>query len=149
MMKFKSEKGITIISLIITIIVLTIIAGVVIYMGITGAKEVNDSKLNTELQMVQHAVLEQYAKYKTTRDNAYLIGDKLEQSQVTQIANELGIQLDSNKDYYKLNKAHLKEIGIKDSDDEYIVNYISGEVINFTQKRLSTKTPLYIKSNSF
>ena len=101
MMKFKSEKGITIISLIITIIVLTIIAGVVIYMGITGAKEVNDSKLNTELQMVQHAVLEQYAKYKTTRDNAYLIGDKLEQSQVTQIANELGIQLDSNKDYYK------------------------------------------------
>lgn len=155
MHKLKNSKGITIISLAITVIVLLIISTIGISIGIDGIKSVNDSKLTSELQMVQHAVLEQYTKYKTTQDTVYLVGNKVTTEEVTNIAQELGITLVTipdtylNKDYYRLDKASLREIGIQDTNDEYIINYISGEVINITQKRLSNNNPLYTKANSF
>ena len=43
----------------------------------------------------------------------------------------------------------LLEIGIKDSDDEYVINYISGEVINITQKLTSDGKALYITADNF
>lgn len=155
MYKFKTQKGITLISLVITIIILLIISSIGINFGINGINSTKDSKLEAELNMVQHAVLEQYAKYKTTKDMVYLVGNKVSEEQLRGITSELGITLVnipdtySNKDYYKLDKASLKEIGIQETTDEYIINYISGEVINITQKRLSNNTPLYTKANSF
>lgn len=155
MYKFKTQKGITIVSLVITIIILLIISSIGINFGINGINSTKDSKLESELNMVQHAVLEQYTKYKTTKDIVYLVGNKVPEEQLKEITEELGIALVnipdtySNKDYYKLDKASLKEIGIQETEDEYIVNYISGEVINITKKRLSNNTPLYTKANSF
>lgn len=155
MYKFKTQKGITLVSLVITIIILLIISSIGINFGINGINSTKDSKLESELNMVQHAVLEQYTKYKTIKDIAYLVGNKVSEEQLNGITEELGITLVnipntySNKEYYKLDKASLKEIGIQDTNDEYIINYISGEVINITKKRLSDNTPLYTKANSF
>lgn len=148
------QKGITIISLVITVIILVIISGIGITMGTNAIKASKDNKLTSELLMVQHAVLEQYTKYQTTKDNTYLIGNKVELEQMNQIARDFNITLVnipqnySNKDYYRLDKASLLEIGIENTDDEYIVNYISGEVINITQKTTSN-TALYVRANSF
>ncbi len=155
MYKLKTQKGITLVSLVITIIILLIISSIGINFGINGINSTKDSKLEAELNMVQHAILEQYAKYKTTKDIVYLVGNKVSEEQLKDITSELGITLVnipdtySNKDYYKLDKASLNEIGIRDTYDEYIVNYISGEVINITQKKLSNNNPLYTKANSF
>lgn len=155
MYKFKTQKGITLVSLVITIIILLIISSIGVNLGINGINNTKDSKLEAELNMVQHAILEQYTKYKTTRDVVYLVGNKMTEEQLNGITEELGITLVnipntySNKEYYKLDKASLKEIGIQDTNDEYIINYISGEVINITKKRLSDNTPLYTKANSF
>lgn len=155
MYKLKTQKGITIVSLVITIIILLIISSIGINFGINGINSTKDSKLEAELNMVQHAILEQYAKYKTTKDIVYLVGNKVSEEQLKDISSELGITLVnipdtySNKDYYKLDKASLNEIGIRDTYDEYIVNYISGEVINITQKKLSNNNPLYTKARSF
>ena len=154
MNKLKNSKGITLSGLAITIIVLTILATVGTTVGITNVREAKDAKLDTELEMVQHAILEQYVKFETTKDVVYLVGNKLEKSEVDQIAQELDITLVEipdtyeNKDYYKLDKASLKEIGIQNTDDEYIVNYISGEVINITSKKNDSK-PLYTKADNF
>ncbi len=154
MNKLKNSKGITLSGLAITIIVLTILATVGTTVGITNVREAKDAKLDTELEMVQHAILEQYVKFETTKDVVYLVGNKLEKSEVDQIAQELDITLVEipdtyeNKDYYKLDKASLKEIGIQNTDDEYIVNYISGEVINITSKKNDNK-PLYTKADNF
>ncbi len=154
MNKLKNSKGITLSGLAITIIVLTILATVGATVGITNVREAKDAKLDTELEMVQHAILEQYVKFETTKDVVYLVGNKLEKSEVDQIAQELDITLVEipdtyeNKDYYKLDKASLKEIGIQNTDDEYIVNYISGEVINITSKKNDNK-PLYTKADNF
>ena len=154
MNKLKNSKGITLSGLAITIIVLTILATVGATVGITNVREAKDAKLDTELEMVQHAILEQYVKFETTKDVVYLVGNKLEKSEVDQIAQELDITLVEipdtyeNKDYYKLDKASLKETGIQNTDDEYIVNYISGEVINITSKKNDNK-PLYTKADNF
>lgn len=155
MYKFKTQKGITLVSLVITIIILLIISSIGINFGINGINSTKDSKLEAELNMVQHAVLEQYTKYKTIKDIAYLVGNKVSEEQLNGVTEELGITLVNipdtyaNKDYYKLDKASLREIGIQETEDEYIVNYISGEVINITKKKLSNNTPLYTKANSF
>ena len=154
MNKLKNSKVITLSGLAITIIVLTILATVGATVVITNVREAKDAKLDTELEMVQHAILEQYVKFETTKDVVYLVGNKLEKSEVDQIAQELDITLVKipntyeNKDYYKLDKASLKEIGIQNTDDEYIVNYISGEVINITSKKNDNK-PLYTKADNF
>lgn len=155
MYKIKTQKGITLVSLIITIIILLIISSIGINFGINGINSTKDSKLEAELNMVQHAILEQYTKYKTTKDMVYLVGNKVSEEQLRQITEELEITLVnipdtySNKDYYKLDKASLNKIGIRETNNEYIVNYISGEVINITKKILSDNSPLYTKANSF
>lgn len=151
---WKEQDGITIISLVITVVVLIILSGIGIKMGTDSIKSSKDGALVSDLAMVQHAVLEQYTKYQTTKDITYLVGNKVEKEEMTQIAKDLNITLANipqnylNKDYYRLDKAALLEIGIENTDDEYIVNYISGEVINMTQKTTSD-TALYIRANSF
>lgn len=151
----KSQKGITMLSLAITLIILMILSAIGVTIGTNAITTTKDSKLTSELSMVQHAILEQYSKYQTVKDVSILVGNKLELSEVQAIAQELGITLVdipdnySNKDYYRLDKASLLEIGIKDTDDEYIVNYVSGEVINITKKTTSENKVLYVRANSF
>lgn len=152
----KSENGITLISLVITIIVLLILSGIGLTMGTNMISTSQDKKLTSELNMVQHAVLEQYAKYKTTKDTSYIkVGNKMELAEVKNIANSIGIELVnipdnySNKDYYKLDKLSLLRIGIENTEDEYIVNYVSGEVINNTKKHTNDNKALYVRANSF
>lgn len=155
MKKIKEEKGITLIVLAVSVIVLLILATIVVYDGTAGIDKAENGKLHSEAQMVQHAVLEQYVQFKTTKNVKYLVGDKLELSQVQQIAQEMGITLVdipntyTNKEYYRLTKEHLEQIGITNTQDQYIVNYVSGEVINFSQKKDSTGRPIYIQGDNF
>ncbi len=151
----NKNKGITLVSLAVSIVILAIIAGVGVTVGIGGVKETKDAKLASELNMVQHAVLEQYTKFKTTKDSNDLVGTILTQDEINAIVANLGITLVnipntySNAQYYKLNKQDLQKIGITNTNDEYVVNYISGEVINTTKQKDSQNKPLYVKSNSF
>lgn len=152
----KSNKGITLISLVITMIILLVLGGISLTVGNNMIKESKDKKLVSELNMVQHAILEQYAKYKTTKDTSYIkVGNKMELSDVKNIANTIGVELVnipdsySNKDYYKLDKLSLLRIGIENTEDEYIVNYVSGEVINNTKKHTNDNKALYVRANSF
>lgn len=152
----KSNKAITLISLVITIIVLLILSGIGLTMGTNMISTSQDKKLISELNMVQHAILEQYAKYQTTKDSSYIkVGNKMELADVKNIASNMGIELVnipdsySNKDYYKLDKFSLLKIGIENTDDEYIVNYISGEVINNTKKYTKDNKALYVRADSF
>lgn len=155
MNNLKKQKGITLVGLTVTVIILLILSAVGVAMGIQGITNVKNSKLQSELEMVQHAVLEQYTKYKSTNDSSYLVGNKITDESAQEIASSIGVTLVSipstysNKDYYSLDKASLSAIGIQDATDEYVVNYVSGEVMNITQKQLSNGTPLYTKATSF
>lgn len=152
----KSNKGITLITLVITMIILLILGGISLTVGNNMIEETQDKKLVSELNMVQHAILEQYAKYQTTKDTSYIkVGNRMELADVKDIARNIGIELVnipdnySNKDYYKLDKLSLLKMGIENTEDEYIVNYISGEVINNTKKHTNDNKALYVRANSF
>ena len=143
MIKSKN-KGITLIALVITIIVLLIIAGITITGSITGVDEANTNKLLTELDMVQHAVLERYTKYSLTKDEDLLVGTQT--SSLPSIGdNNWQIQSPSKpyEYYYTLVPEDLNMLGITNTEDTYIVNYSTGEVYNNTTKTTVSGDILY------
>lgn len=152
---YRSEKGITLVVLVVSIIIMGIIAGVGVYQGTKGVTTAKDSKLMSEVGMVQHAILEQYAKYKTTNNKTYLKGNKIDKNSVVQIATEMGINLVNipatytNAEYYKLSASDVQNLGFENAKDEFIVNYVSGEVINYTNRKDSKGNPVYVKADTF
>jgi Tfp pilus assembly protein PilE len=152
----NNKKGVTMIGLGVLIVVMVILTGVGIIYGVNTVKTAKDKQAYSELLMVQHAVLEQYTKFETTKDISYLLGHKMDLTEVQNtVYQQAGVilvnipQNYSNKDYYRLDKSALLEMGITDTDDEFIVNYISGEVYNLTQATTSDGNALYVTTNSF
>ena len=65
-MNTRKNNGITLIALVITIIVLLIISGISIGGTIKINEQAKDSVAISELNMIQHAILERYTKSKLT-----------------------------------------------------------------------------------
>lgn len=158
MNKIKQEKGVTLIILIIVVVSLMILAAVSINMGTFNVDSTLDSKLEGELKMVQYAVFQQYAKYKTTLDESNIItgseGITYNNEEITDFMNEKYNKTpvytvkendEKYKKYYLLSKKDLVNIGIQDSEYSYIINYYTGEVMNADKFKTSTGNPLYIK----
>lgn len=156
MMNFKNNKGITLIALIVTIVVLLIIAGMSIAGGISGVEQANDNKLLSELSMVQHAITERYTKYKLTKDTSLLVGTKVDVSSLTDVPEPIEwrvIQTTSTsevsthpeRNYYRLNESNFVDLGLTGDykDVSYIVNYYSGEVYNEKEKQTTKGEVLY------
>ena len=145
----KKNKGITIVSLAITIVVLLIIAGISIGGAIIGAKETEETKLISEITIIQHAILERYTSSILTKEP--LPGIEVEKSEVQTIIDEINEICDENitlkgTEYKRLTKQELKNMGIDNQEYTYIVNYKTGEVMNETLKTTETKKPLYVYS---
>ena len=167
----KSNKGITLIALAITVIVLIILASVGTYSGVSALRNSKEKSQISEIGMVQQAVIESYTKYEMVKDmneNAaeqYLIGQQMNYSDVQDIIDEINskseesvtLKITTNygdvegttekqpEYYYLLGLDDLEKIGISQAEgDTYIVNYLTGEVIN--QELLVTRNgiPLYI-----
>ncbi len=161
MLKIRLEKGVTMLVLVITIIVLLILAGVSINFAIKDSDFAIEKKQLSELEMVGHAVYQQYIKYKETGTEEFLIRDTeyTDLAEITIDSDMLGEEINpevkikqseadesiENK-WYKLDKTALKKIGIQNSSYEYIVKYSTGEVYNITSKtsKQNGKT-LYLK----
>ena len=146
------ENGITLVVLVVSIVVLLIIAGVSITGTIRGKDETEEAKLFSELNMVQHAILERYTKAQIT--NGALPGTTMVMSEVQLIIDDMNsstgenIQLKGKEaEYKKLQQADLEKLGIT-GKDTYIVNYNTGEVINETIKVTKAGKALYIYSRN-
>lgn len=160
-MNKRKNKGITIISLTITIILLLIIASVTISIGLNSLKDSKENLKLSELNMVQQAVLENYTKYKTTNNDIYILGNQVSYSDMQTLISEINSKnttgenitlkvsdytsgaLDISIYYYELSQEDLEEMGISDTDETYIVNFSTGEVINKTLKVTGSGKPLY------
>ena len=70
----KNENGVTLIALAIMVIVMLMIASVTVYSGVISIQESKQKRIKIELETVQHAVLENYTKYKIYNDEKYLVG---------------------------------------------------------------------------
>lgn len=163
----KKEKGITLIALVITIIVLLILAGVGIG-ELTGKKNsINESKDKTalsELTKIQQAVMETYIKYKQLGSINILKGTRMTYAYTQSEFNQMGSseslkitvsydesnEIDPSTYYYKLDNNNLLDMGLDNinNNNEYIVNYSTGEVFNITQRKTINGEALYIWANN-
>lgn len=155
----ENNRGVTLIALAITIIVLLIISGITITAGSNNAKKAKDNKILTEVVMVQNAVLQR--KTKAELINGHYPGQKLTEIGIdiddviskvnSEKADEYAMieKKDSNEsNYYLLSNENggIKELNIKNTEDEYIVNYVTGEVINYTKCVTEEGEPVYTYS---
>lgn len=150
-MNKRENKGITLVALVITIVILLIISGISITGTITGKKETQESVQISELKMIQQAILERYTKAQLTKET--LPGTSIDISEVQSMINEINNKTEENinlkgKDYKRLNKSDLEKLGITGEEDSYIVNYNTGEVINETSKTTKSGKALYIYAKS-
>lgn len=155
----KNQKGITLIALVITIIVLLIIASVATYTGINAIRDSKNQSYLSEIKILQQAVLENYTKYLTTKDEKYIRGKQVNYFDMEELVND--INSNSNESitlkmmdygdsalpeiyYYRLSEKDLEEMGVSTTyKDTYIINYYTGEVFNETLKVAGDGTPLY------
>lgn len=146
-MNIRKEQGITLMVLVITIILLLIISGISITGTLRGHEETEEASEISELNMIQHAILERYTKAQLTKET--LPGTDIEKDQVQNIIDE--INSESNEqislkgtEYKRLDTTDLSNLGIKKEEDTFIVNYKTGEVINETKKTTKSGKALYI-----
>ena len=176
----KSEKGVTMVTLIVTVIVTFILIGTGLSATYTGITNARNNKMMAELGIVSQAVTERYsmavAVNKTNVSTGsqtveFWVGSPIEPSEIW---NESGLTNDSSQYqndaisqeclkafedysqketieyqedyYYLLTQESLSEIGINESDYNYIVNYKTGEVYNATKKMTSKLHLLYTQS---
>lgn len=150
-MNIRKNKGITLVALVITIILLIIISGISITGTIGNQKEAEAATQIEELNMIQQAILQRYTKSQLTKEE--LPGTKIDKQQVETIINEINTKAGTSinlkgTEYFQLNNKDLEKIGITGKEDIYIVNYKTGEVINDTIKVTNSGEALYIYSKN-
>ena len=151
------EKGITLLALVTTIIVLIILVSTIVNISQNGIKESKEDTMLSELGIVQNAILQRKTKADLT-DEDYPGETIIEaninlEKTIEEINNnrasgeeEIIKKDDDNSNYYFLltENGGLEELGTTNSEDAYIVNYETGEVINYTTKLTETGKTLYI-----
>ena len=153
----KNEKGITLLALVITMIILMILVGITINVGKNGITESREDAMLSELGIVQNAILQRKTKADLTGENYpgetiteanINLEETIEEINNNRTSGEEEISRKDRDDshYYFLSTENggLEELGITNSEDAYIVNYETGEVINYTTKLTGTGKPLYI-----
>lgn len=159
----KSQKGITLVALVVTVIVLLILAGIGIGELSNNNEDITQTKDTmslAELNKVQQVVIENYLKYVQIKNEHILtgVGQKVDEDKYNEINNKLK-QISNNEfqlkdysdntdeSYYMLNGDDLKSLGLQNihNNDVYVVNYSTGEVFNYTQQKNASGDVLYIK----
>lgn len=146
----KKQRGITLITLTITIIVMMIIAGVTVYFGLDLIREVKLQDLRTNMLLMQAKGKEcveevSFQKANVTDENEIqtikdenLKGTKVEEnSEVQNLLQNTG-KIQEGYEYYYLTQQDLSDMGIQELSVEdygyfilgYNINEIKVEVIN-------------------
>lgn len=150
-MNLRKNEGITLVTLVTTIIILLIISGISIMGTIKGQKETEDATQISELNIIQHAILERYTKAQLTKEN--LPGTDISKEEVKKTIDEINLITGESitlkgTEYKELKIEDLEELGITQEENIFIVNYKTGEVINKTLKTTSSGKALYIYSKT-
>lgn len=125
----KQNHGITLVSLVITIIVLIIITGIAIFAGTSTIKSTKIASFMTELEMIQEKVNTIYEKRKLNKEdiNYYSsLGQNISIIDSSKLANLLnGV---SEEGYYYFSKEDLKKLDLDNISQEVIINFETRDV---------------------
>ena len=135
-MKYSKEKGITLIALVITIIVLLILAGVSIAM-LTGdngiLSQAQNAKKKTELASEKEAIQLSVPEYQLANEEKYKLGTTLyDKNADNSTIWDLFVNNNENKTYgtgwnYISKGTNIESYG--PTQNEWLVNYETGEII--------------------
>ena len=127
----RKEKGITLIALTITIIILIILASITTYSGISTIKSSKLNRFKQELEIMQSQVNVLYEKYNTEIEagQEIEIGEELMNSEEENNAF-LGANETDKTGYRIFTKQTLEELGIEGIEREYLVNIAKRKVIS-------------------
>lgn len=151
----KSEHGITLISLAITILVLSILATIGISSGLASIQYAQLTKFSTELTIMQTEVNELYDDWKngrtiTLNNNQEFtgegiinnLGEEIEETYLTQAnkvftANESGITDKSGYRYFS--KELIKNLGIEEIDQDFFINIQTRSIVSYNGLKYKNK----------
>ena len=136
MKKLKTNKGITMISLVVTIILLIILSSLVTYAGLSSIRNNKFEKLKFELEMVQANVNLWYEQYKNLPDDEIIIGSPIPDSMlsslqgpsgtlniVKEIANSKNIDMSNDISSYRYFSAHdFENLQIDGIENNYVID---------------------------
>lgn len=135
----KENKGITLITLAIAVIVLLILASITTYYGIDTIKSSKLTKYKTELEMVQAQVDVLYEKYKDTIDGVE-IGKTITASDEEDAKKALKtIGVNSLEGYKIFDKEVLQKLGVEGIDNKFLVNIKEREVLTLKPHKYEGK----------
>ena len=132
-MKVKNNKGITLIALTITIIILLILASITIYSGKESIKKAQLESLKTNMLLIK-AKAKEYVEQASFKNgvNKSEISEEAKNELKGKEANasdysKQNITINGGEILYKLTSDNQKEMGLKDvklgSNEEYLVKY--------------------------
>lgn len=134
----QNSKGITLVSLVITIIVLLILASIATY---SGLNVVNSSKLTAftaELKVMQTQVNTIYQEDKQEPIGQEITGDIQTQANIVFTESESGIT--SQEGYRYWNQEQIKELGIEGVGQDFFVNLEKRSVVSYQGLSFEGKT---------
>lgn len=133
----KNKKGITLVSLIITIVVLLILASIATYSGISVIKSSSLTAFTTELKIMQTQV---NAMYETEKEKAKEYGKRITgNEQAIKIFKELkekdpqfvNIDADDIEGYKYWDKDWIEELGIEGIEQTFLINIEKRSVVSY------------------
>lgn len=133
---YKNEKGISLIILTITVVILIIISGIVINEGVGEIENVQQTSIKTNLLLIQARGKEYVEKTnynigtgeKTEEEKNSIKAEYLKGSAYS---GELPIQLKDNQEAYALSSDDMNEMGLQElseKSNEYIMLYNIADV---------------------
>lgn len=125
----NATAGITLVSLVITIIVILILAGTVTVAGLDSVREAKKTAFITELEMIQEKVDTIYEKRKLNEENiAYYDTLGKDLSFVDQ--SKLNMLLDGKEEtgYRYFSKEDLKQLDLDNMNQDVIINFSTRDV---------------------
>lgn len=147
-MKFNS-KGVTLIALIVTVVVLIILASITIYSGAQTVKSSKFTAFSVELKIMQTQVNDWYQKYTTngtvgdkTGEDILTLGTDIstvqEQADKVFTAEESGITDKSGYRYFSSDL--LKQLGVEGVTEDFFINIAKRSVVDYEGFEYDGKT---------
>lgn len=127
----KNQKGITLITLVITIVILIIITGVVTYNGLESVNISQKTAFISELEMIQAKVNVIYEERKASSEKIEYynsIGQDISSLEDTRVNEALG---QTSKDGFRFfNQEDLKKLDLDNINQEVLINYDTREIVS-------------------
>ncbi len=135
----RNEKGITMITLVITIMVLVVLASVATYSGITVIQTAKLTAFTTELKIIQtevNAIYEKESKEKYNNYGKEIQGDILNRAK--EVFEESGIT--NQEEYRYWDNDTIKLLGIEGVEHTFFVNIEKRSVVSYEGLEYDGKT---------